>query len=109
MQIEKNTVTAFRYIMKNSKGAILENTMNAAPVSYVHGSAGIQSELQSQLEGLKAGDKKMICLKMGDVSTDEDLTFEIIIDDVRAASKNEILLGQPVKEKDAICAPGCNC
>ncbi len=109
MQIEKNMVASFRYTMKNSKGDILEDTMNTAPVSYLHGSTAIQTGLQSQLEGLKAGDKKMVCLKMGDVSTDEDFTFDIIVDDVRAASEDEILLGRSVEEKAATCGPGCNC
>ncbi len=109
MQIEKNMVTSFRYIMKNGKGDILEDTMNTSPISYVHGSTSIQAELQSQLEGLKVGDKKMVYLKAKDVSTDEDFTFDITIDAVRAASEDEVLLGHPVKEKDAICGPGCNC
>ena len=42
MQIEKNNIVSIRYVMKNSKGDVLENTMNLDPVSYLHGSSAIE-------------------------------------------------------------------
>src|SRR5258706_3023416 len=97
MKIAKNSVASIRYIMKNDLGEILENTMDYDPVSYLHGSPGIQSLLQAQLEGLKAGDKKIVHLTKASGLADDDFIFEVIVDEVRAALKEEILLGYPVK------------
>ncbi|TKK72011.1 hypothetical protein FC093_03090 [Ilyomonas limi] len=109
MCIAKDTVVAMRYIMRNSKGAVLEDTMNAAPVSYLHGSGDIQSLLQAQLEGLKAGDKKIVYLQKESGLIDDDFSFEVIIDNVRAALPEEILLGYPVKINTDKCEVNCDC
>lgn len=109
MHIAKNSVVSIRYIMKNAKGLILENTINNNPVSYLHGSFGIQPLLQAQLEGLKAGDKKAVYLNAESGLTREDFIFEVIIDEVRAALKEEILLGYPVKFNVPKCEADCDC
>ena len=107
--IAKNTVVAMRYIMRNSKGAILEDTMNAMPGHYLHGSGGIQPLLQVQLEGLQPGDKKTIFLLKESGLTDDDFSFEVIVDAVRAAMPEEILLGYPVKTDMDKCGADCVC
>ncbi len=109
MQIEETKVASIRYIMKNSKNVILENTMNGSPVSYLHGSPGIQPALQAQLEGLKAGDKKVVQLKAEQGLSDEDFIFDIIIDDAREALKEEVVQGYPLKVNVSKCGPGCDC
>ena len=109
MQIAKNNVVSIRYIMKNSQGTVLENTMNNLPVSYLHGRDGIQPLLQEQLEGLKAGDKKVVYLPAAAGLTREDFIFEVIIDEVRAALKEEVLLGYPVKLNVPKCEADCDC
>jgi hypothetical protein len=109
MHIEKNSIVSIRYIMKNSKEEILENTMDEFPVSYLHGSSGIQPLLQAQLEGLKAGDKKIVYLTAESGLLNEGFIFEIIIDEVRAALKEEILLGYPVKLNVPKCEADCDC
>ena len=109
MHIAKNSVVSIRYIMKDSSGAILENIMNNDPVSYLHGSPGIQSLLQAQLEGLKAGDKKLVYLSASSGLTDDDFIFEVIVDEVRIALKEEILLGYPVKVNVPKCEADCDC
>jgi hypothetical protein len=95
--------------MKDSNEVVLENTMNDSPVSYLHGSTGIHPLLQAQLEGLKAGDKKTIYLTTDSGLTNKDFVFEVIIDDVRAALKEEILLGYPVKLNVSKCEADCDC
>jgi len=107
--VAKDNVVALRYIMKDSQGDILENTMKREPVNYLHGSPAILSLLQAQIEGLNAGDKKTIYLTSGSGLTNEDFTFDVIIDDVRAASKEEILLGYPVKLTVEKCENDCEC
>lgn len=109
MHIAKNSVVSIRYIMKNSKGDVLENTMNNDPVSYLHGSTGILQLLQSQLSGLKAGDKKVVHLTSASRLVNEDFIFEVIIDAVRAALQEEILLGYPVQLNVSKCEADCDC
>ncbi|MEP7144156.1 MAG: hypothetical protein ABI707_14835 [Ferruginibacter sp.] len=108
-KITENSVVSIRYIMKNSTGNILENIMNNEPVSYLHGSTGIQPLLQAQLEGLKAGDKKLVYLIAESGLTNEDFVFDVIIDGVRAASGEEILLGYPVQVFVPKCEADCDC
>src|SRR4051794_33102031 len=95
--VADNSIVSIRYIMKNGSGEVLENTMPGNPVNYLHGSSGIQPLLQAQLAGLKAGDKKTLHLPAESGLTSEDFIFEVIVDDVRLASKEEIMLGYPVK------------
>jgi len=109
MHISNNSVVSIRYIMKNSKEEVLENTMNNDPVNYLHGSTGILPLLQAQLEGLKAGDKKVVYLAAASGLTNENFIFEVIIDEVRAASTEEVLLGYPVKINVTKCEAGCDC
>ncbi|MEP7109238.1 MAG: FKBP-type peptidyl-prolyl cis-trans isomerase [Ferruginibacter sp.] len=109
MHIEKDSVVSIRYIMKNSKEEVLENTMNNQPVSYLHGSATILPLLQDQLEGMKAGDKKVLYLPAATGLTNEDFIFEVIVDEVRVALKEEVLLGYPLSANVPACDADCEC
>ena len=94
---------------RNGKGVVLEDIMHTAPVNYLHGSGGIQPLLQVQLEGLKAGDKKMVYLLKESGLTDDDFSFEVIIDSIRGALPEEVLLGYPVKIDTERCERDCGC
>ena len=107
--IAHNSVVSMRYIMRNAGGEELENTMNSLPVSYLHGGSSILDLLQHQLQGLQAGDKKMVYLEKATGTTGEDFSFEVIIDQVRAAMPEEILLGYPVQAEVQPCRADCNC
>jgi FKBP-type peptidyl-prolyl cis-trans isomerase SlyD len=107
--VDKNRVVSIRYIMKNSEGAMLENSMKAQPVSYLHGAAGILLLLQEQLKGLKTGDKKVVYLRAETGLTSEDFVFDVIIDGVRIALDEEILLGYPVQDNVIACEENCEC
>lgn len=109
MHIAKDTVVAMRYIMRNSKGIVLEDIMHATPVSYLHGSSGIQPLLQAQLEGLQQGDKKILYLLKESGLCDDDFSFEVIIDNVRSALPEELVLGYPVKQDADKCDENCTC
>lgn len=109
MHISKHRVVSMRYIMRNAEGLILENTISNDPVTYLHGSSGIHPLLQAQLEGLKAGDKKAVHLTAESGLTTEDFIFEVIVDEVRAALEEEILLGYPVKLNVSKCEADCDC
>jgi FKBP-type peptidyl-prolyl cis-trans isomerase 2 len=95
--------------MKNNKGEVIENTMEGAPKYYLHGSEEIQSSLQVQFEGLKMGDSKIIYLKKEDGMSGQDFTFDVVIDNLRPASEEEVLLGYPVVIDNLICDSDCDC
>jgi len=108
MEIKNNTVVSIRYIMKNDRDEVLEDNTNAAPIEYVHGSGSIVSTLESSLTGLRTGQRKSV------VISDERLRgtfyFDITVDDVRAATKEEIETGKPLQnEQNKECGPGCCC
>jgi FKBP-type peptidyl-prolyl cis-trans isomerase SlyD len=107
--VDKNRVVSIRYIMKNSEGEMLENSMTAQPVSYLHGAAGVLLLLQEQLKGLKTGDKKIVYLRAETGLTSEDFVFDVIIDGVRIALDEEILLGYPVQANVIACEENCQC
>ena len=102
MEIVENTIVSLRYIMKNNEGEEIENTIEGPPVKYLHGSGKILPQLEILLTGLKAGDKKLIALELPDA-----FHFEVEIDDVRMATKDEIKTGKPVTIRD--CGPDCCC
>ena len=108
MKIGNQTIVALRYIMYNSKGDVLENTLQSQPVNYLHGSSGILSLLQQQLEGLQKGNKKKVKLSKENGAGD-DYSFDVIIDDVRVALPEEILLGYPLQITNMVCDDDCSC
>lgn len=109
MIVRKNMVVYFRYIMKNSKGFVIENTMADSPKCYLHGSCGIQSSLQLQFEDLKVGDTKVIYLKKKSTEINEDFTFDVIIDKLRPALQEEQILGYPFLIDNSVCESDCIC
>jgi len=108
MTITKNIVVTFRYVMKNNKGEVIENTMQGSPKYYLHGSEGIHSSLQAQFEGLQVGDSKIIYLKKEN-GVSENFSFEIVIDELRPALKQEEMIGYPVAINSLICDSNCVC
>ncbi len=107
--VDKNMVVALRYMMRNDKGDVLEDTMQSSPVNYLHGSNGILPSLQEQLQGLKAGDKKKVLLSKQNSEADDDFIFDVVIDDVREASEEEIMLGYPLSITTEKCDDDCYC
>ncbi len=108
MHIQNQTVVSLRYIMKNAAGDVLEDNMNAAPVQYVHGAGTILPSLESSLLGMEAGGKKLVQLTKASGAPD-DFNFEIIVDDVRSATSEEILDGKPVSADALNCDADCDC
>lgn len=106
-QVAKDCVVALRYIMRNEKGEVLEDTMRSAPVNYLHGAAGILPLLQEQLEGLRRGDKKKVILPESNAGT--EYSFDVTIDDVWVATSEEIVLGYPLQTTAETCDDNCDC
>jgi FKBP-type peptidyl-prolyl cis-trans isomerase SlyD len=104
-----HTVVSMRYTMRNAKGEILENRMDGQPVAYLHGAGAIQPALQLQLEGLQTGDTKQLYLDEGSGLTTDNFIFDIVIDEVRTALPQEIMLGYPLPSAAVVCGPDCIC
>lgn len=109
MTVSKNIVVAFRYLMKNDKGEVIEDMTKRAPKYYLHGSGGIHPSLQTQFEGLKAGDNKIIYLEKQDGVLDQEFTFDVVIDNLRPASEEEVMLGYAVVIDSIACDLNCDC
>ncbi len=107
-RITKDCVVVLRYIMYNSKGDVLEDTMQSLPITYLHGSGSILPMLQFQLEGLQKGDKNKVHLSK-ESGAGDDFYFDVIIDGVHPASGEEIRLGYPLQITVDTCNEDCVC
>ncbi|WP_345233369.1 hypothetical protein [Olivibacter ginsenosidimutans] len=96
--------------MQNSKGEVLENMMNGPAISYLHGDGKILPGLERQLTGLAVGEYKYINLCKADYpGLDDDLELEVVIDDVRIASEEELSNGISQQVVGEICDEDCIC
>lgn len=102
MEVAEKMVVSLRYVMKNTEGEEIENTMTGSPIHYVHGAGKILPQLEILLEGLKAGDKKSLSIDLP-----ETFYFDIEIDQIRIATPEEIEAGSPILRND--CGPDCCC
>ncbi len=57
MEITKNKVVLIDYTLKNNQGDILDTSVGAEPLPYLHGAGDIIIGLENALEGRKKGDK----------------------------------------------------
>src|ERR1700741_1711038 len=99
MHITENKIVSLRYIMKNSSGDVIEDTMERQPIQYLHGAGKIMPALETAIEGMSAGQKKVFSIS--DPGLSENLHFDLVIDEVREATPEEIQRGIPD------CGAGC--
>ncbi len=104
MQVKKDTVVTMRYVMKDDHGEVMEDTMNNSPVQYLHGSGIILPSLESLLEGLTAGEQKSFTVT--EKQWNNPFHFEVVIDEVRKATDEEIKMQRPMKND---CGQDCCC
>ena len=111
MQVGPNTVVSLRYRMKNSAGDVLEDTLNAQPVEYLHGRGTILPVLEAGLAGLGAGDTTRVSISHEtSFQLDASFYFDVVIDNVRPATEEELATGKPAKAAaEEECGPGCIC
>ncbi len=108
MHVEKNTVVSLRYILKNAAGEIMEDNTNAAVLEYLHGVGNLLPSLEAAVAGLGIKDKKIFSLS--DEELQGEFIFDVTIDNIREATKDEIENGLPVKKSaDNNCGPSCCC
>ena len=109
MQVSNNTVVGLRYIMTDTNGNVMENTMNGPMVEYVHGIGSILPQLEQQLTGLNTGEQISFSFRDDSVG---HIKFEVIVDAVREAAAEELASGKPrsaLQKDDESCGPDCCC
>ena len=112
MHISEHTVVSIRYKMTNTRGEVLENTMEGQPIQYIHGRGNILPALEAELNGLKAGECKTILIskEKGYNEADDEFIVEVIIDEIRQATGQELKEGLlQFKQPTIHCGSGCVC
>ncbi|MFI5139639.1 MAG: hypothetical protein ACHQIM_17595 [Sphingobacteriales bacterium] len=110
MIVELNRIVSLRYTVKNNQGEVLEDIMAGDPVDYLHGSGSILPALESGVEGLQAGDIKLIVLNDDTADSGESYFIDVVIDNIREATIAELQNGNPEqKPMDKSCGSGCCC
>jgi FKBP-type peptidyl-prolyl cis-trans isomerase SlyD len=56
MVIEKDKVVYMHYTLKNDKGEMIDSSIEAEPLAYIHGNGYLIPGLEEELEGKKAND-----------------------------------------------------
>jgi len=108
MKIGAKTIVALRYVMKNEQGEELANIMASEPIKYLHGSGAIIPGLEDTLTGLRIGDCRSVSLTPETSPELQDtFHFNIIIDNVRWATQEELLSGSPEPESKDCSGEGC--
>lgn len=112
MKIEEKRAVSIRYKIKNSKGEVLENSIDGPSITYLQGSGKILPSLEAELLGLEAGDEKIILISkdQGYEETQDDFTVEVIIDEVRKATEEELVYRQLyLPASNSYCGADCKC
>jgi FKBP-type peptidyl-prolyl cis-trans isomerase SlyD len=60
MQISKNSVVSFHYVLNDRAGEQLETSRDGEPTSYLHGADNIIRGLEAKLQGHSAGDSMSV-------------------------------------------------
>ncbi|WP_027856098.1 FKBP-type peptidyl-prolyl cis-trans isomerase [Marinobacterium jannaschii] len=62
MQIAKDTVVQFHYVLSEADGEQVESSYETDPMAYLHGHGNLFPKLEEALEGLEAGAKADVTL-----------------------------------------------
>ena len=62
MQIEKNKVVQFHYIMKDANGEELQSTRDGDPATYLHGHGSMFPGIEEAIKGKQEGDQLELTL-----------------------------------------------
>lgn len=66
MRIEKNTVVAIDYTLKDDDGQVLDSSEGQNPLTYLHGTGGIIPGLERELDGKEVGDELQVSVPPAD-------------------------------------------
>ena len=57
MNIDKDIVVRFHYILKDDSGDVLDSADESSPMTYLHGHGGLMAGLENALAGKSSGDQ----------------------------------------------------
>jgi FKBP-type peptidyl-prolyl cis-trans isomerase SlyD len=63
MRVSKETVVGIEYTLKDDQGNVLDASTSHGPMEYLHGASNIIPGLEQGLEGLTAGDTKVVVVQ----------------------------------------------
>ena len=66
MQITKDTVVQFHYVLKNEAGEEIENSHDIDPIAYLHGHNNMIVGVEREMEGKSEGDTYSVTLQPED-------------------------------------------
>lgn len=72
MLIQKNAVVTMHYTLKDDEGGLIQSSLNAEPLAYLHGAGNIIKGLESALEGKQAGAKVQVSIEPGEAYGERD-------------------------------------
>ncbi len=75
MNIQKNTLVAINYTLKDNDGNLIDSTKDSAPLEYIHGNNYLLPKLEELLEGKQTGDTFNADLKAADAYGEYDETL----------------------------------
>ncbi|HWK53858.1 MAG TPA: peptidylprolyl isomerase [Hyphomicrobiales bacterium] len=91
MQITRNSVAQFHYVLKDVDGATLESSEGGEPMTYLHGHDGLLPGLEKALEGKSSGDQFSVTIPPADAFGEprEDSELRIPLSQLQGAKKWE--------------------
>lgn len=89
MEIRKDKVVQFDYVLKDAEGRVLESSDGAGPTTYLHGHGGMLPALEKELAGLGIGAQVTARLSQPYGPSHEDSIQRIPLKHLRARKKPE--------------------
>ncbi|HAD10271.1 MAG TPA: peptidylprolyl isomerase [Porticoccaceae bacterium] len=87
MEIRKDRVVQFDYVLKDAEGRVLESSEGAGPTTYLHGHGGMLPALEKELAGLSIGAQITAQLSQPYGPSHEDSIQRIPLKHLRAKKK----------------------
>jgi FKBP-type peptidyl-prolyl cis-trans isomerase SlyD len=66
MTIAQDSVVTIHYTLKDDAGEVIDSSVSAEPLAYLHGHGNLVPGLERELEGKKAGDKLNVTVSPAD-------------------------------------------
>ena len=110
MYATENCIITLRYGMRNGRGEVLTTLNDSLPFTFLYGSGALLPLLETAVKGMCAGETKMVWVtkEQGFAGIDDDFCFDIIVDDIRAATTEELRLKRQLKNSED-CGDDCDC
>ena len=88
----KKTVLAFHYTLKDTKGKLIESSVNADPVRALAGTGQLIPALESEMVAMKIGDKRQVALDAKDAygNFEESLIVNVPRNELPDSSKIKV-------------------